>query len=106
MRSLAVFVAFLTTSAIVPSTASQAPSELTPAAVQADFDALWRYVDQNYAYFDSRVTGWSSVPALYRADVGAVKTRSDLITVFERVLDELYDAHAQLTANTANSPRL
>jgi carboxyl-terminal processing protease len=35
-----------------------------------------------------------------------VKSRSELIAVFERVLDELYDAHAQLTVNTAESPRL
>jgi carboxyl-terminal processing protease len=106
MRSLAVLIAFLATSAIVRSTASQAQPELTPAAVQADFDALWRYVNENYAYFDARVTGWSSVPALYKSDLAGVKTRSDLITVFERMLDELYDAHAQLTANTASSPRL
>ncbi len=46
------------------------------------------------------------MPDLYRADLAKVKTRSELIAVFERVLDELYDAHAQLTVNTADSPRL
>ncbi len=106
MRAPAFFVVFVATLAIGLSTALHAQSELTPAAVQADFDALWRYVSENYAYFDSRLTDWSSVPELYRSDLARVKTRSELIAVFERVLDELYDAHAQLTVNAANSPRL
>jgi carboxyl-terminal processing protease len=106
MRSLVLVVAVAHTLALVPPTAPQAETELTPAAVQADFDALWAFVDENYAYFDGRLTGWSSVRDLYRSDLARVKTRSDLIAVLERVLDELYDAHAQLTINTASSPRL
>jgi C-terminal processing protease CtpA/Prc len=106
MRLPAHFVLFFATLALVQPAASQAPAELTPAAVRADFDALWRYVDENYAYFDSRLTGWSAVPELYRSHLASVKTRTDLIAVFERVLDELYDAHAQLTVNTADSARL
>jgi C-terminal processing protease CtpA/Prc len=80
--------------------------EVTPAAAQADFDALWRYVAENYAYFDSRSTDWAAVPALYKADLAKVRSRSELVGVLERVLDELCDAHAQLTVNTASSPRL
>jgi C-terminal processing protease CtpA/Prc len=106
MRASAFFVGLAATLAIGVSIALQAQSELTPAAVQADFDALWRNVSENYAYFDSRLTDWSAVPDLYRSDLASVKTRSELIAVFERVLDELYDAHAQLTVNTAQSPRL
>ena len=83
-----------------------AQAVLAPESVQADFDALWRYVADNYAYFDSRLTDWASVPNLYRSDLAGVKTRSELIAVFERVLDELHDAHAQLTVNTASSPRI
>ncbi|MEO8259947.1 MAG: S41 family peptidase [Acidobacteriota bacterium] len=86
--------------------AAPAQSGITPAAAQADFDALWRDVDENYAYFKPRVTDWSAVPALYKSDLARVKTRSDLIALLERLLDELYDGHAQLTANTADSPRL
>jgi len=106
MRAQAFFVVFVATLAIGPSTAVHAQSEVTPAAVQADFDALWRYVSENYAYFGSRLTDWSSVPALYRSDLARVHVRSELIAVFERVLDELHDAHAQLTVNTTKSPRL
>ena len=102
----ASFVVFAATLTISLSTALRAQPALTPAAVQADFDALWRDVSENYAYFDARLTNWSSVPELYRSELAGVQTRSELIAVFERVLDELYDAHAQLTINTATSPRL
>ena len=63
-----------------------AQAVLAPESVQADFDALWRYVADNYAYFDSRLTDWASVPNLYRSDLAGVKTRSELIAVFEHDL--------------------
>jgi carboxyl-terminal processing protease len=74
--------------------------------VRADFDALSKDVAENYAYFDSRLTNWAGVPGLYQGELAKVKTREDFIGVLERVLDELCDAHAQLTVNTARSPRL
>ena len=79
---------------------------MTASEVRADFDALWKDVALNYAYFDSRLTNWAAVPDLYEADRAKVKTLKDFIGVLERVLDELCDAHAQLTVNTARSPRL
>lgn len=79
---------------------------MTASEVRSDFDALWKGVASNYAYFDSRLTNWAAVPDLYEADRANVKTREDFIGVLERVLDELCDAHAQLTVNTAHSPRI
>ena len=79
---------------------------VSEASVEADFKALWRDVAENYAYFDSRLTNWAAIPELYRKDLASVRTRSEMIAVFERILDELYDSHAQLTVNTASSPRL
>ena len=62
MRAPAFFVVLAVTLTVGLSIALRAQPELTPAAVQADFDALWRDVSENYAYFDSRQTDWSSVP--------------------------------------------
>src|SRR5512141_2394464 len=98
IRALALLVVFVPTLGIGPSGTPNAGPEITPAAARADFDALWRSVAENYAYFDSRLTDWSAVPGLYKADLAKVKTRTELIGVLERVLDELYDAHAQLNA--------
>lgn len=105
-RSLALLVVFISALGIGTSTAQNAQTEITPAAVRADFDALWHYVADNYAYFDSRLTNWAAVPDLYKSDLERVKTRSELVALLEHVLDELYDAHAQLTVNTPSSPRL
>lgn len=71
-----------------------------------DFDFVWRTVASTYGYFDAKATSWSDVPRLYNSDLQRVTTRQEFIDLLERVLDELYDPHTQLTVNTATSPRL
>ncbi len=71
-----------------------------------DFDYASREIGSTYAYFDAKATSWSDVPRLYRADLQRVTTRDEFVGLLERVLDELYDPHAQLNVNTATSPRL
>ena len=73
---------------------------------QHDFDVAIETVGATYAYFDEKATRWKDVPALYAADLRAVASRDEFIALLERVLDELYDPHAQLTVNLARSPRL
>lgn len=92
-------------SAAILMLALQAGSpKLAPEA--ADFEALWKYVDENYAYFDDKRTQWAEVRKLYRPRLDAVQTKTDLIALFEAMLSELYDSHAHLTVNTADSPPL
>jgi len=71
-----------------------------------DFDTAWRSVAANYGYFDAKGTSWADVPKLYAADLDKVRTRDDFVALLERVVDELYDPHAQLNTNLATSPRL
>lgn len=71
-----------------------------------DFNAAWRETTATYAYFDTKATSWADVPKLYENDLQRVTTRDEFVVLLERVLDELYDPHAQLTVNVANSPRL
>ena len=73
---------------------------------QQDFDVAVETVGATYAYFDEKATRWKDIPALYAADLRAVTSRDEFIALLERVLDELYDPHAQLTVNLARSPRL
>src|SRR5262245_13514792 len=73
---------------------------------QHDFDVAIGTIAPTYAYFDAKATRWDDVPALYAADVRDVTSRDEFIVLLERVLDELYDPHAQLTVNLARSPRL
>jgi carboxyl-terminal processing protease len=78
----------------------------TPNEFQQDFDVACTRIAATYAYFDVKATRWTDVPALYAADLRGVKSRDEFITLLERVLDELYDPHTQLTVNLERSPRL
>jgi C-terminal processing protease CtpA/Prc len=85
------------------SAANQNP---TTDDFKQDFDYAWRRVGSMYAYSDAKATSWSEVPRLYRSELQAVTTRQEFVSLLERVLDEWYDPHTQLTTNTATSPRL
>lgn len=67
---------------------------------------MWSSLRDNYVYFDKKETDWNKVKALYRPLLANVKTRSEFVSLLERVLDELYDNHASLNTNLKTSSRL
>jgi carboxyl-terminal processing protease len=67
---------------------------------------MWSSLRDNYAYFDKKETDWNKVRGIYRPRLAEVKSKSDFITLLERVLDELYDNHSSLSTNLRASPRL
>lgn len=71
-----------------------------------DFATVVAQVGDRYAYFDLKATHWDQVSARYAEDLAAVRDKRDFVALLERVVDELYDPHAQLTVNTARSMRL
>jgi len=72
----------------------------------ADFDVLWSTLAEDYAYFDGKTTDWPKVRDIYRPLAGAATDKREFVGVLERTLDELYDPHTHLKANTAASYRL
>jgi carboxyl-terminal processing protease len=46
------------------------------------------------------------VPAWYAPDLRSVKSRDQFIALLERVVDEIYDPHAQLNTHLEGSSRL
>jgi len=86
--------------------AASAPPELPHESFEEDFRTAWREVGSMYAYFDKKATRWDEVPRLYAADLARVGSKREFVALLERVIDELYDPHAQLTVNTPESPRL
>ena len=97
----------LATALLAGMTALSAAGQVQPKNDFAqDFDLAWREVTSMYAYFDARATAWKDVPRLYADDLARVTTRDEFVSLLERVVDELCDPHAQLTVNTAASPRL
>ncbi len=92
--------------AVLLTLVTPAPQELARTQVQEDFSALVGHVTEHYAYLDRKVTDWPRVRERYAPELEKVRTRRDLLVVLEQVVDELYDHHAHLTSNTAESQRL
>ncbi|MEO8806353.1 MAG: S41 family peptidase [Burkholderiaceae bacterium] len=79
-----------------------------PSAEQraAEFANLCQFVEEEYAYFDARKTDWPKACAFYAAQTAEATDRNAYVSLLERALGELYDAHAHLGTNTPQSPRL
>lgn len=101
LRLLAVVLAVSLLSISVRAQQSFSREEFT-----SDFDEMWTTLRDNYAYFDKKETDWNKVRELYRPRLADVRSRSDFITLLERVLAELYDDHSSLNTNLKTSPRL
>jgi len=71
-----------------------------------DFLEFWTDVKENYAYFDKKHTDWDKVRTVYLPQAKNAKTRNELITIFEKALEELYDNHFSLNTNLKSSTRL
>ncbi|HEY7025744.1 MAG TPA: hypothetical protein VH371_12380 [Candidatus Limnocylindrales bacterium] len=73
---------------------------------QHHFAEAVRRIDETYAYFHAKATHWDDVPAWYAPDLRSVKSRDQFIALLERVVDEIYDPHAQLNTHLEGSSRL
>jgi C-terminal processing protease CtpA/Prc len=71
-----------------------------------DFLEFWIDVKDNYAYFDKKQTDWNKVKTIYLLQAQNAKNKSELITVFENAIEELYDNHFSLNTNLQSSTRL
>ena len=84
------------------------PALAKPAAAPgrpvADFDALWRAIDEGYAYLEP-AQDWRSAASRWRPKAAAARTREDLLAALEGALAELNDEHVTLDAHLPGSPR-
>ncbi|MDQ7017771.1 MAG: S41 family peptidase [Robiginitomaculum sp.] len=74
--------------------------------VDDDVAYLCALVPQKYAYYASRKDSWVAACALAHKQVRGVTNGQEALSVFESLIDALYDPHASLGTNTAQSPRL
>jgi len=70
----------------------------------ADFDALWRAIDDRYAYLESR-QDWRATGSRWRPRAAASRTREELLSALEGAVAELNDEHVTLDAHLPGSPR-
>jgi C-terminal processing protease CtpA/Prc len=107
IRNVACLALLFGASCSVTVNADTAIANLFASQQQSqDYDHFCTAVRENYAYFDVKKTDWQRVCDGYRVDALAATTRGALVTVLERALGELYDAHAHLGSSTRTSPRL
>jgi C-terminal processing protease CtpA/Prc len=71
-----------------------------------DFNFFWKTIHDNYCYFDKKATDWDKVRVIYSPRADTVSSRNSFVQLLEEVLNEIYDHHASLNTNTAESQRL
>ena len=84
-----------------PALARSAPA---PGRLVADFDALWRAIDEGYAYLEP-AQDWRAASTRWRPKAAAARTREELLAALEGALAELNDEHVTLDAHLPGSPR-
>lgn len=70
---------------------------------RANFEALWKLIDENYCFFDYKNIDWNAVHNKYGPLVTDTMTRYELFNVLGKMLAELQDGHTNLisTFNTS-----
>lgn len=90
------------TTLLAATAMAHAQSDSTRAGFRADVAYIVRTIAEDYAYPESPET-WALVGERYLSQADTVTTRSGLVDLLERLLEELHDFHAHLTTNTARS---
>lgn len=83
-----------------------ASQELTREQYKKDFIYFWNTIKSDYCYWDKKQTDWDSVKMIYMKEADTVSSRASFISLLEKMLNEIYDAHASLNTNTITSQRL
>lgn len=78
----------------------------TRSEYRLDTDVLWSAVRDRYVYLSDKSVDWQRARLIYDKQADTVSSRRSSVGVFERLLDELYDPHATLRANTSHSFRI
>jgi carboxyl-terminal processing protease len=80
--------------------------QMTSQKYREDFDFFWGTVKNNYSYWDKKQTDWDKVKQIYNSIADTITTRRSFVSLVEQALNELYDHHASLNTNNAESRRL
>lgn len=86
------------------SAGAQSPN-LSPRQLGEDFDAMWRAVDEGYAYFDRDRAAWKPAREAWRPKASRSRDRAEFVAALEGALAELGDDHASLSAASPAAPR-
>lgn len=85
--------------------AGGAPERADARQYVEDFDAMWRAIDEGYAYFDQGRGAWRRTRQAWRPRAGRARTRAQFVSILEGALAELRDDHVSLSERNPASPR-
>ncbi|MCU0633919.1 MAG: S41 family peptidase [Gemmatimonadaceae bacterium] len=85
---------------------AQSPTCGTDTAARADVAATAEAISTRYVYLADRGVNWPAAVARTLGAADSVRGTRATITLLEPLLEQLWDSHVSLRANTARSPRL
>jgi len=77
-----------------------------PPGYVEDAKSAFRDIRDRYVYFAEKSVDWPRAESLATDAARGSGSKRELVGVLEGALDNLYDAHAIVRANTSHSPRL
>lgn len=98
MNRLRLLLCLLTSLLILPACSSE--EDYTTSATE-NFDALWRIMDRQYAFFDLKLDkgkSWQDIYNEYRPHIAPRMSSDELFKVMTGMLSELKDGHVNLIA--------
>lgn len=105
-RALSASIVLVLAAGVPQKVRAQQPEFLNAGQRAADFAAFCDFVAESYAYFDLQQIDWGRSCRHYAAQAPVATQRPAYVSLLERALGELHDAHAHLGTHTPASFRL
>jgi len=97
-----IFLLFI----LLPFFSVLSAQDISKQQYKEDFEYFWTTINNYYSYFDKKQTDWDKVKLIYSPLVDTITSKSNFVLLLETIFHELYDHHASLSTNTAESHRL
>lgn len=87
------------------TTAAAGEAALSARERGADFDAMWRAINEGYAYLDGSGAAWKRARDPWRARAVRARSLGEFLAALEGALDTLHDDHVSLSGRAFEPAR-
>jgi len=81
-------------------------NQIDKIKIQQDLNDIIQNIESQYAYLDDKKIDIECIKEKYERKIDELKTKSEVILLFEYLLNEFYDSHISLSTNIRESYRL
>lgn len=81
-------------------------NEIDKIKIQQDLNDIIQNIESKYAYLDDKKIDIECIKEKYTKKIDELKTKSEVVLLFEYLLNEFYDSHISLSTNIRESYRL